>query len=125
LNTKGGPIKFAVGRKKTGGRAPGTPNKTVAEIKALCLKSAPTMVAELERLALHGKQEQTRVAAMRELLDRGLGRPSQAHTVEGGLVHSFQVITHAQFFEGDSAGAASVPALPSVPALNGFADGDA
>jgi hypothetical protein len=73
------------------------------------------MVEELERLALHSPVDAVRVAAIRELMDRGLGKPSQAHVVEGGVVHSFQVITHAQLFEGDQL----IDSTPSLPALNG------
>jgi hypothetical protein len=67
---------------KTGGRAPGTPNKATAEIKALARESAPKIVTELARLALKADSEQVRVAAGRELLDRGYGRPAQVLTGE-------------------------------------------
>lgn len=62
---------------KTGGRQKGVPNKATAEIKALARAYAPEIVAELARLALNAESEQARVAAGRELLDRGFGRPSQ------------------------------------------------
>ena len=63
--------------RKTGGRTAGTPNRATAEIKELARAYAPDVVAELARLALNAESEQARVAAGRELLDRGYGRPSQ------------------------------------------------
>ena len=74
---------FAKGepRPPNAGRRRGTPNKVAASIKELCQKAGPELVAELLRLAKHGKQEMTRVAAARELLDRAYGKPKQ--TVDG------------------------------------------
>ena len=72
--------------KKTGGRKAGTPNKATADIKALARKSAGVAIKELERLATKAKTEGTRVAAIKELLDRGYGRAPQAmeHTGKNG-----------------------------------------
>ena len=47
----------------------------------LVKKSTPKLVKELERIALKGEPDTARVAAMKELLDRGYGRPVQAHTL--------------------------------------------
>jgi hypothetical protein len=63
---------------KTGGRQKGTPNKATADIKALAQQHAPEVVAELARLALSAQSEQARVAAIKELLDRGFGKATQA-----------------------------------------------
>lgn len=62
---------------KTGGRAKGTPNKATADIKALCQAHTDKAVTELARLSTGAISEQARVAAIKELLDRGYGKPSQ------------------------------------------------
>ena len=42
------------------------------------MKLFPFAIAELARLAVKAKSETARIAAIRELLDRGYGRPRQA-----------------------------------------------
>jgi hypothetical protein len=44
----------------------------------LARQHAPSAIAELARLALKAKSETARIAAIRELLDRGYGRSRQA-----------------------------------------------
>jgi hypothetical protein len=63
---------------RRGGRRKGTPNKTTAEIKALAAEHVPAIVKELVRLATKAKNEATRVAAGKELLDRAFGKAPQA-----------------------------------------------
>lgn len=77
--------------KKTGGRVKGTPNKSTAEIKALAMKHAPAAIAELSRLAIAAESETARVAAIRELLDRGIGKAIQeiVSTNTTKVEHSF------------------------------------
>jgi hypothetical protein len=65
------------GHAKYGGRVAGTPNKATAEIRDLARADGPAVFKELVRLALESKNEQTRVAAIKEILDRGYGRASQ------------------------------------------------
>jgi len=67
--------------KKTGGRKPGSRNKVTAEVKALARTHAESAIKELARLATKAKVEATRVAAIKELLDRGFGKSIQA--IEG------------------------------------------
>jgi len=77
---------------KTGGRQAGTPNKATAEIKSLAQKHAPDAIKELARLAKASESDAARVAAIKELLDRGYGKSAQPHTGEGGegpVAHSF------------------------------------
>ena len=62
---------------RRGGRK-GTPNKATAEIKALASEHVPAIVKELVRLATKAKNEATRVAASKELLDRAFGKAPQA-----------------------------------------------
>lgn len=83
--------------KKTGGRLKGSPNKVAAEIKALAQKHGPEMIEGLLAMA---RDENTphaaRIAAQREVLDRGFGKPAQAITGEGGegpVEQIIQVIT--------------------------------
>src|SRR5262249_14076635 len=65
---------MAKGR-KTGGRKPGVPNKVTRELKELAQLYAPEAIATLREIMQHGETEAARVAAARELLDRGYGRP--------------------------------------------------
>lgn len=66
------------GSPKSGGRQKGTPNKATAEIKDLARSFAPEAMAELARLARSATSEQARVAAIKEILDRGYGRSAAA-----------------------------------------------
>ena len=62
---------------RRGGRRAGTPNKATAEIKALAQKHAPAAMKELARLATKAESEAARVAAIKELFDRGYGKATQ------------------------------------------------
>jgi len=68
---------MAKGR-KTGGRQAGTPNKASSDLKALCQAFTQEAISELHRLALNASAEPARVSAIRELLDRGYGKPAQS-----------------------------------------------
>ena len=63
---------------KTGGRTKGTPNKATAEIKALAQQHTADSMKELARIALKGTSETARVAAIKEIFDRGYGRAIQS-----------------------------------------------
>jgi hypothetical protein len=65
------------GHAKYGGRLAGTPNKATAEIRDLARADGPAVFKELVRLAFKSNSEQTRVAAIKEILDRAYGRPTQ------------------------------------------------
>jgi hypothetical protein len=71
-------------RAPTAGRQPGTTNKNTAEVKALAMKTAPDVIKELTRLALHAVNEAARVAAAKELLDRAIGKAVQPHSGDTG-----------------------------------------
>jgi hypothetical protein len=60
-------------RKGQSGNPGGRP-RVVAEVQELAGRHAPSAIAELARLAKKAKNESTRVAAIRELLDRGYGK---------------------------------------------------
>src|SRR5258708_8923546 len=67
-------VKFCKGRS---GRRGGGP-KVLCEVEELARLHAPSAIPELARLALKAKSETARIAAIRELLDRGYGRARQA-----------------------------------------------
>jgi len=62
--------------KKTGGRKPGVPNKATRKLKELAQPYAPKAIETLLWIMEHGQTEAARVAAAREVLDRGYGRPA-------------------------------------------------
>jgi hypothetical protein len=74
-----------------GGRPKGSINKATVELQKLVRKRTPEVIAELIRLSVTAESESARVAACKELLDRGYGRPPQALQVTGedggALVH--------------------------------------
>jgi hypothetical protein len=67
-------------RKGESGNPGGRP-KVLGEVQELARLHAPSIVVELARLALKAKSETARIAAIRELLDRGYGRSRQAMEV--------------------------------------------
>ena len=56
---------------------PGGRPKAVEEIRELARAHCPDAIAELARLAVEAKSESARIAAIRELLDRGYGKATQ------------------------------------------------
>ena len=56
---------------------PGGRPKAVEEIRELARAHCPGAIAELARLAVEAKSESARIAAIRELLDRGYGKATQ------------------------------------------------
>ncbi|WP_233882417.1 hypothetical protein [Paraburkholderia flagellata] len=66
---------MAIGR-ESGGRKAGTPNHATQEIKVLAGVSAGEAVERLAELMRYAENETRRLAAIRELLDRGFGRPT-------------------------------------------------
>jgi hypothetical protein len=56
---------------------PGGRPRIVGELRDLSRAHAPAAIQELARLALKAKSETARIAAIRELLDRGFGKPTQ------------------------------------------------
>jgi hypothetical protein len=57
---------------------PGGRPKVLGDVQEMARLHAPSVIVELARLALKAKSETARIAAIRELLDRGYGRPRQA-----------------------------------------------
>jgi hypothetical protein len=81
---------------KTGGRQKGVPNKVTVELREAAQAYTETALEELARLATHAKSEAARVAACRELLDRGHGRAPQAITPLDDMEGRPLVISWAQ-----------------------------
>lgn len=68
---------------RRGGRKPGTPNKVTTALKDY---AEPFTIEAIDGLVALARSPKTpaaaRVAAWREVLDRGAGRPSQAISIE-------------------------------------------
>jgi hypothetical protein len=64
------------------GRTKGRTNKVTRDIKELAALHGPMAIERLAQLAA-SSDGRTAVAACKELLDRGFGRPSQALEVKG------------------------------------------
>lgn len=75
---------MAVG-KKTGGRAKGTPNKATADIKALAQEYTGEAMLALVDVFRNSESDSAKVAAIKELFDRGFGKPKQSMDLEGTL----------------------------------------
>lgn len=60
-----------------GGRAKGTPNKATADIKALAQEYTPRALQILANIMEASESDAARVAAVKELLDRGHGKSPQ------------------------------------------------
>ena len=56
---------------------PGGRPRVIAELRELARAHAPEAIAELARLAKDAKSETARIAAIKELLDRAYGKPTQ------------------------------------------------
>ena len=56
---------------------PGGRPKVLAELRELARSHAPAAIEELARLAIKARSEPARIAAIRELLDRGYGKSTQ------------------------------------------------
>ena len=71
--------------RKGAGRPKGARNKVLVDIKNACQMHGEAMVAELVRLAGAAESESARVAAAKEVLDRGYGKAQQGVTVDGNV----------------------------------------
>ena len=88
---------------RRGGRQKGTPNKATKDVRELAQKHGPECITGLALLAKTAENEQARIAAMRELLDRAYGKAPQAITdADGG---SLSIPASVQFIIAQQAGA--------------------
>src|SRR5262245_54567988 len=113
----GGPRPNSGGRRPGSGRKKGTPNKVTAEIKELAQQYGPEAIAELARLATQAESEAARVAAIKELLDRGYGRAMQP--IEGSMTYGVSEQLAELFRENASGTLGSEIARRALPAPNG------
>lgn len=60
------------------GRPKGSSNKVTHEVRELALKHGPAALRDLVKLSENAKNENVKLAALREVLDRAYGRPRQA-----------------------------------------------
>ena len=67
---------------------PGGRPRVVGELRELARAHAPEAIEELARIALKAKSETARVAAIRELLDRGFGKSTQFLAADNQAVPS-------------------------------------
>lgn len=74
------------GKREGAGRKKGIPNKATLEIRTIAQKYTEQAVAKIVDLMLNAESEQVRLAAAKELVDRGHGKAPQSveHTGEGG-----------------------------------------
>jgi hypothetical protein len=68
---------------KTGGRVRGTPNKITADIRALAQSHTETAISMLATILTTSENDSARIAAAKELLDRGYGKSTQAVEMSG------------------------------------------
>jgi hypothetical protein len=73
----GGPRPNSGGLRPGSGRKPGVPNKVTRELKDLARQYTDVAIMELARLATEAESEAARVAAIKELFDRGYGKATQ------------------------------------------------
>jgi hypothetical protein len=66
---------------KTGGRKVGSVNKVTADIKALAQSYGAEAVATLASIMATSENDQARISAAKELIDRGYGKASQPVTL--------------------------------------------
>jgi hypothetical protein len=71
------------GKRPGAGRPAGVPNKITADIKALAQVHAETAIRELATILTTSENDQARIAAAKELLDRGYGKSTQHAEVTG------------------------------------------
>jgi hypothetical protein len=78
------------GQPKTGGRKPGTPNKATTELQGLARQYTEHAIKTLAIIMVKGESEMAKIAAARELLDRGHGKATQV--LAGDAEHPLQFI---------------------------------
>src|SRR5215510_1631896 len=106
----------AKGSPKTGGRKKGTPNIMTRELKEICRHEAPTLVKELIRLATGAESEAVRVAAIKEMFDRGFGKATQP--IEGSMTYGVSEQL-AELFKENASGSLGGELARALPPPNG------
>ena len=81
------------GARPGAGRKKGSKHLLTADLKAACREHMPVIIAELVNIATKGETHAARVAAIKELLDRGYGKAVQPvdGDGEGGPIKFTQI----------------------------------
>lgn len=77
---------MAKGIKTGGGSRKGKPNKANADLRAIAQQYTKEAVEKLVAIMRNGESEQARVAATKEILDRGHGKASQPLEHSGNVL---------------------------------------
>jgi len=101
--------------KKTGGRKPGSTNKTPKPIKELAAEHTPEALDEILRLMREAQNETTRLAAARDIIDRAYGKPTQSVEQTGKDGGPIQLVEIVRFVRDKTA----VEQLAAPPVSNG------
>jgi hypothetical protein len=83
---------------RRGGRQKGTPNRITADIKALAQQYGADAIGTIVGIMNTSENDTARLAAAKELIDRGYGKASQAVEVNGEVGLTIEIIK----FAGDS-----------------------
>ena len=75
------------GRRPGAGRPLGSPNKLTRPVRELAAAYGPDALNTLVEIMNHGESETARIAAAKELLDRGHGRPKTELEVNRRSIH--------------------------------------
>lgn len=89
------------GLPKTGGRTAGTPNKITADIKALAQEHGVTAITMLATVMTTAESDQAKIAAAKELLDRGYGKATQAVELGGPNGGPIDMNMTVEFVDGE------------------------
>lgn len=82
------------GLPKTGGRQKGTPNKVTADIKEIAQSFGQEAITHLVEIARNGDAPPAaRVAAVKEILDRGYGKARQDVELTGANGGPLETVT--------------------------------
>ncbi len=75
------------GKREGAGRPLGSPNKLTRPVRELAAAYGPDALYTLVEIMNHGESETARIAAAKELLDRGHGRPKTELEVNRRSIH--------------------------------------
>lgn len=93
------------GLPKTGGRQKGTPNKVTADIKEIAQSFGREAITHLFEIARNGDAPPAaRVAAVKEILDRGYGKARQDVELTGANGGPLETVTVVELVALDGQG---------------------
>ncbi|SOY79940.1 conserved hypothetical protein [Cupriavidus taiwanensis] len=93
---------MAKGGKRPGaGRPPGALNKATADVKAMAQEYGLDAIRELATILTTSESHQARIAAAKELLDRGYGKATQAVELGGAGGGPIDMNMTVEFVDGE------------------------